>query len=327
MICTSITKLEALEGMDVLLVRFDDGTEAHWFYNEALALEYVNQSVIVSFRNDMYKGNVVRTINTFTMPSKVNVVERRDNIKLFSDQEDNLSNLSFNDLKNGETKTGCLFYCISYQSKTSEKAVWVEMKIRDRSLRVATLRVFDSDGATTDLTGSYCMAALTKSEYGFQTKKVVAANGTCPRNVEIDIAKSYLETYFTGDTPAIAFIEAMDLFHKMEDVVDYERGYGLVRMAMELSMCEQMYNITNSLDIKLMEYAILASRAHYCTNMQFSDDVANIIMTIRCKWPDVTRLVAMLDPGEVERRPDEYAVLCRVRDTVSTILEKKKEYK
>lgn len=327
MICKSVAKVEELNGMDVLLVKFDDDTTAYWFYREALALEYVNQPVVVSFRNDMYKGSVVSVINTLVMPTKVNVIEKHEGIRLFCDQEDNLSNLSFNEIANGETKVGCIFYCVACTTKTSAKSVWVEMKIRDKSLRVATLRVFDPEGVAKDLTGSYCMSALTKNEYGFQTKQVLEATGTCPRNVEIDIAKEYIQSYFVANAPAIAFMETHDFINQMENVVDYERGYGLVRMAMELSMCEQLYNITNSLDIQVMEYAVLVSRSHYCTNMQFSAEVNNVILTIRCKWPNAVKLIAMIDPGAVENRPDEYAVLRNIQETVNTILEKKKEYK
>lgn len=327
MICNAITKVEALNGMDVLLVAFDDGTSAYWFYNEALALEFLNKEVIVTFRNDMYKGNVVSVINTFVQPSKVNTVDKRNNIKLFVDQTDNLSNLSFNDIAVGETKVGCLFYCVACQVKSSDKSVWVEMRIRDKSLRVATLRIFNPEQMPGNLAGKYCQASLTKSEYGFQTKSVYEATGECPRNAEIDIARDYVKSYFATDVQANAFMDAVNFMDKMEDVIDYEPGYGLVRMAMELSMCEQLYNVTNSLDVKLMEHAILTSRAHYCTNMQFSEEVRNVILTIRCKWPNVTKLVAMLDPGSVESRPDEFAVLCRIRETVATILEKKKEYK
>lgn len=327
MICNSITKVETLNDMDVLLVTFDDGSSAYWFYNEALAMEFLNKEVIVSFRNDMYKGSKVSVINTFVQPSKVNVVEKRSNIRLFVDQEDNLSNLSFNDLANGETKVGCLFYCVACQKKTSEKSVWVEMKIRDKSLRVATLRVFNPENIPESLAGKYCQASLTKSEYGFQTKAVFEATGECPRNAEIEIAREYIKSYFADDVQANAFMTSTEFMDKMESVIDYEPGYGLVRMAMELSMCEQLYNITNTLDVKLMEHTVLTSRAHYCTHMQFSDEVTNVILTIRCKWPNATKLVAMLDPGNVENRPDEYSVLCRIQETVNTILEKKKEYK
>lgn len=327
MICISITKVETLNDMDVLSVGFDDGTTAYWFYNEALAMDFLNKEVIVSFRNDMYKGNIVPVINTFVQPSRVNVVERHDNVRLFVDQEDNLSNLSFNDMVEGETKSGCLYYCVSCQLKTSDKSVWLEMLIRDRSMRIATLRVFSPENNAQNLAGKYCQSSLTKSVYGFQTKEVFEATGECPRNPEIDIAKDFIMSYFTSDVPANTFMTAVDFMSKMEQVIDYEPGYGLVRMAMELSMCEQLYNVTNSLDVKLMEYAILTSRAHYCTNMQFSDETCNVILTIRCKWPNAVKLVAMLDPGNVEARPDEYAVLCSIRETVNTILEKKKEYK
>lgn len=327
MICVSVTKIEQLNDMDVLLVGFDDGTTAYWFYNEALAMDFLNKEVVVSFRNDMYKGNIVSVINTFVQPSKVNVVDRRENVRLFVEQEDNQSNLSFNDMVDGETKTGCLYYCVASQLKTSDKSVWLEMRIRDKSMRIATLRVFNPTTDAQNLAGKYCQSSLTRSVYGFQTKEVFEATGECPRNPEIDIAKDFVTSYFADDVSANAFMTAVDFMNKMEQVIDYEPGYGLVRMAMELSMCEQLYNVTNSLDVKLMEYAILTSRAHYCTNMQFSDEVCNVILTIRCKWPNAVKLVAMLDPGTIETRPDEYAVLCRIRDTVSTILEKKKEYK
>lgn len=327
MICTSITKLETLSGMDVLNVSFDDGTTALWFYSEALALEYVGKEVIVSLRNDMYKGNIVPVINTFVMPSKVNLIEKKDNVRLFCDQEDNLANLSFNEIAVGETKVGCIYYCVSSSIKSSDKSVWMEALIRDKNLRVAKLRIFNPENVHGSIAGSYCQSSLTRSEYGMQTKEVFEASGECPRNAEIDIAKDYVTNYFAEDTHATEFMNGIGFINKMENVIDYEKGYGLVRLAMELSMCEQMYNITNAFDIKLLEHAILTSYAHCCTEMAFSPETCNVIMAIRNKWPNNVKLISMLDPGSVENRPDEYDVMQRIKATVNTIIEKKKEYK
>lgn len=327
LICNAIDLVEKLNDMDVMKVTLSDGTTPYWFYNYGRSLEYVGKEVIVSTRNDMYHGNLVQVINTFVMPSKVNVVEAHENIKLFCDGEDNFANLSFNEIQDGETKPTCIFYCVAQAPKSSAQSTWVEYIVRDKTLRTMKLRVFDSENPNAELAGNYCMAALTRTKYGLQTKLILPANGECPRNPEIDIAKNFVMDYFGSDAVAMSFMQDTDLISKMDTVVDYEAGYGIVRMAMELSMCEQLYNVTNSIDIKLIEHAILASYAHNCTELPFSPELRNVVLAMRCKWPNSSKLVAMIDPGSVEVRPNEYSIFTGIRNMVHAILEEKKSYK
>lgn len=325
--CLSITLVEKLDTMDVLKVQLSDGTEPYWFYSEAKAMEFVGHEVIVSVRDDMYRGNIISVINTFVMPSKVNTIEKHDTMKLFCDQEDNYSNLSFNEIQDGETKNNCIFYCVSQELKTSEKAVWSEYIIRDKSMRTMTLRVFDGDNPNANLAGGYCMAALTKNKYGLQASMITPASGECPRNPEIDIAKEFVLNYFATDTYANSFMNATDYINKLENAIDYEKGYRIVRLAMELSLCEQLSNITNSVDVTLISYALLTSHAFCCTEIGVSNEVRNIILTMRCKWPQTQKLMSMHDTGEVINRPDEYDVFRSIKSMVDKILENKKSYK
>lgn len=325
--CVSVTLLKKLEGMDVLQVNLSDGTSPLWFYDYAKALEFVDKEVIVNTRSDMYEGNIVTVINTFVMPSVVNTVEKHENIRLFCEQDDNLSNLSFNEIGDGETKNNCLFYCVAQDRKTSDKSTWSEYIIRDKSLRTMKLRIFNDENPNAELAGKYCMAALTKTKFGLQTSTIVPTSGECPRNKEIDIAKEFVQTYFMQDEHAKAFMDGTGYIGKLENVIDYEQGYKLVRLAMELSMCEQLYNVTNNVDIKLIEHALLTSHAYCCTEMSFSPEVRNIILTMRCKWPNVPKLVAMHDPGAVDSRPEEYDIFLSIKSVVDRILENKKSYK
>ena len=327
LICNSIDFIEKLANLDVLKVNLSDGTSPYWFYDYNRSLEFVGKEVIVSTRNDMYHGNMVDVINTFVMPSKVNTIERHENIKLFCDGEDNFSNLSFNEIQEGETKPSCLFYCVAQAPKSSAQSTWVEYIVRDRTLRTMKLRVFDSDNPNAELAGHYCMASLTRSKYGLQTRMIAPANGECPRNPEIDIAKEFVTHYFEADAVAMTFMRDLNFIAKMESVVDYEAGYGLVRLAMELSMCEQLYNVTNSIDVKLVEHALLASYANNCSDLPFSDELRNVVLAMRAKWPNSAKLVAMIDPGTVEARPGEYEIYLGIRNMVNAILEEKKSYK
>lgn len=326
MVCNAIDLVEKLSDVDVLKVTLSDGTTPYWFYNYSRSLEYVDKEVIVSTRNDMYHGNMVEVINTFVMPSKVNVVEKHENIRLFCDGEDNFASLSFNEIQEGETKPCCLFYCVAQTPKSSAQSTWVEYIVRDKTLRTMKLRVFDSDNPNAELAGHYCMASLTKSKYGLQTREIAPANGECPRNPEIDIAKEFVMNYFESDMVAMSFMRDLNFITKMETVVDYEAGYGLVRLAMELSMCEQLHNVTNSIDIKLIEHALLASYAHNCSELPFSPELRNVVLAMRTKWPNSSKLVAMIDPGAVEVRPGEYAIFNGIRSMVNAILEEKKSY-
>lgn len=325
-ICKSIDKLETCDNVDVLLTMVDD-TQAYWFYDYGEALKFVGKEVIVSYRDDFYKGNKVTAINTIVVPTTINVLDKHVALKLYSDAEDNKSNLSFNDIPLGTSKDGCIFYCCSQSRQASARADWLELLIRDKSFRIAKVRLFSPDNIP-ELEGKYCIATLKRTQYGLQSDMIAPTSTEVAPNPEIDIAEEYISQYFANDQEALSFINNNALIQAMRNYLDYEKGYALVRLAMELCMCEQLYNITKDIDVRTLSHAILVSYGFTATpNLPISKETASVMLTMRARWTNLPLLISIIDPGQLEKPPMERDLLTRIKSMVSAIVDSRKQFR
>lgn len=322
--CVAIEIVEKSgNGYTLLLVRFDDGSEAYWYYDYADSLQYINQDVIVEFRKDVYNGELREFIKTFTVPTVVRTLDKQDNIKLYIESVDNNSNLSFNEIQPGETRSGAIVYCISCEFKSSPNAVWQEFIIRDKSMHVAKLRLFDYNNESANFAGTYIVTDLSRNKYGFQTDMVAPVTGTMMENPEITVAEQFVRNYFAEDTVALSYIAETHLFELMRDHVDYEKGYAIVRMASELAMVDSLKNITKDVDIVSIGQAILCSYGHYTRSSHLSNSVNNITLMLRFQFPDRVLVGQLLDTA-LEDKPKEYPIYSNIQNTVAALLEIRK---
>ncbi len=323
MVCTSVKLIEKLDDTDVLEVVIDEVTTALWLYPLADAMSYVGKEVIVSYRNDMYKGAVRQFINTFVEPCKVSVIDRKEGIRLYADNVDNYSNMSFNDIAVGETKNGCILYCIAQRFETSEKAVWVTLTVRDKLFRISRVRLFNYNNKA-DFTGKYIICALTRNEYGFRTDMVAPANGECPDNYEIRIAEDYVMSYFAKDTVAMAVLNKTDLLHWLRNHMDIEKGYLLVRLADELSICDSLYNLTNSVDIASISHALLADKLYVLKpDSHLSQNALNILLAVGQQWKSPITVMSLIDSSSETDLPEK-AVYISIKQLADSVVKANK---
>lgn len=323
-ICTSITKINTLsDGTDVLNVTIDNDVQAFWFYEYAKAMEYVNKEVIVEYRKDIYNGQLCTFIATFTVPTKINTLEKKDNIRLYCDQVDNNSNLVFEEVEIGETKMGCIVYCISQEYKSSPNAVWMELLIRDKRMHVAKLRLFDYENKNVVLEGQYVMTSLSRNQYGFQSEMIKPVTGEVGPNPEIDIAKQFIMNYFADDEVSLNYISTTRVLDFLEEAIDYEKGYGLMRLAMELSMVDNLVNITQDIDVSAIGRALLASRGYMTRTSALSNIVNNVNLALKYSWDNRKEVLMLLDVPSEESIP-EMTIMQSIKDTVNNILEIRK---
>ncbi len=319
MICTNVKRIESLADTDVLEVTIDDTETALWIYPMTDAIQYVGKEVIVSYRNDMYKGNVRQFINTFVEPCKVSVLDRKEGIRLYAEFVDNYSNISFHDIGIGETKNGCIVYCVSQRFETSERAVWITLTVRDKLFRVSRLRLFNYD-VKADFTGKYVMCAITRNEYGLRTDMIAPAQGECPDNYEISIAHDYVLSYFADDDTAKALLNGSGLLHKLQEHMDIEKGYLLVRLAVELSLCDSLYNVTNSVDIEAISHTLLADKLFVLKpQSKLSSDARNIILASGVKWKNAVVVMGLLD-GSSDLELPERAVYYGIKAMAESVI-------
>jgi len=327
--CTEVTKIKEVNGTDLLRVKFQndtgDTTIAYWFYSLAEAMKYVNKEVLVDFRQEPIDGNIEYVINTFTIPTQVNTLTKDTNIKLYSNAEDNFATVSFNDLSEDEELPNACLYCISQEIRSSEKATWIEYTVRDKLFRVAKLRLFDYDSAKFDYAGGYVMVSpLMKSRYGFSCNVITKATGEVPVNPEITIAQTYIKNYFANNIHALSCIDKFKLFEHLNDHMDYERGYGVVRLATELAIAEQLTNITDNINSDIVKEAILASYLYVTQpNSVLSPLVRNCMLAARHEWTDKKLLVQIIDVSD--EPPVERYIYKNIKDMANTVIKVNKE--
>lgn len=329
-VCTSIVRMkEVSEDTDILRVEIDNDVKAYMIFNYAESLVFLNKEVIVSYRKDIYEGKIELFINTLTIPVKVTTLDREAGIKLFTDQSDNNSNVSFMDLAPGSTMLGAVMYCISSSYESSDRAVWMELKVRDRAGRVAKLRLFDPESGVAKFDGMYIKANIKRNDYGLNTKEISLMDLEFPPNPEIQIARTYIENYFIGDADMLAVLQRTKLLDFMQDYVELELGYALLRAAIQLDILSELRNVFNEVNFKAISYAIMMQYGYItkASLAQYSASLRAITFTLQQNLPsDVAALVLMiLDEGEPDGKPvPEKAIFNRVLSLANEIIKVKK---
>lgn len=324
-VCESVVLLEHAGAVDVMEVVVD-GVKSLWFYDYSKGIEFAGKEVIVTYRDDFYQGKQVKAVNTLAVPNIVNVLEKHTTLRLYNDKEDNHSNLSFNEIPMNQTLDGCEFFVCSQENMASTSSNWIELRIRDKMFRVLTLRIFD--GVADNLVGRYCRGSLRRTKYGLQSDMLVPIDGECTPNEEITIAQEYIMQYFANDPAAMDFINKFNLIECMKKYIDYEPGYALVRLAMELCMTEQLINVTNTIDVQVLSQALLASYGFtVSSNAPFSHETNSVFRATNCKWPKFSALIGILDTGTVEKETPERDMFGRIRSMVDAIIQAKKTYR
>lgn len=327
--CVSITKIGNVQSSDVLKVSLVDESqkqeeEALWFYEEAEAVKYVGHEVIVDFRQEVYNGSLCKTINTFTVPTQINTINAEQDFKLYTDAEDNFATISFNDLSEGEELPNAILYCVKQEVKSSQKATWLSLTVRDRMFHVKTLRLFAYDREN-DFTGRYVYCSpLISTKYGLQTEVIKDVDGEVPVNPEIDLARKYIQNFFNDRPFILDTINKFELFEAMSDIVDYELGYKVVRLATQLSLTQTLSNITNSMDVKSIQEAFIAE-ALALTNKTsiLSPQVLSCVYASKLQWTDKAKVIRIIDIS-TEDVPDERAVFQTIKTLADLIIKNKK---
>lgn len=323
--CTNVVLIEHLnEDDDLLEVTIDDSIKSYMVAKYGDILKYVDHEVIVSYRNDIYKGSLCQFIDTVTIPTRVATLDREDNIKLYVAQEDNFSNVCFKDLQEGETMLNAEMYCVSHTYNSSTNAVWAELVVRDRSMRLAKIRLFDYDYNKYNFTGRYVKADIRKSKYGLTTQSVLPLEASSAVNPEVAIAKKFILSTFEQDKEILNIITSKNLLEAMEEIIDLERGYLLVRTAMELSLAHEMFNITNSVDVSLIKRVLLLSCMYSLTpNSEYSKQFCNMVNVSKEQLSNKKEIMLLLDSNS-ETDLKERVVIDNIRTTIDNLINIKK---
>ena len=113
-----LTKIELLESyateQQLMRLTFDEGKDsAYIIWSHANLVQYLNDEVIATFRQDMYNGTISKFVNTIAKVGVVHTLERSNNVKLYVDVTDNHSNIRFKEIEDGGTAVNRV--CYRYQ--------------------------------------------------------------------------------------------------------------------------------------------------------------------------------------------------------------------
>lgn len=329
-VCTAIKMVKKIDDItDILLVTIDDDVKAYMIFNYADSMKFLNEEVIVSYRKDIYEGKIEPFINTLTIPTRVTTLDREQNIKLFCNTIDNNSNVCFDDIKIGETFIGAIMYCVDCEYESSNKTVWMTVKVRDKAGRVAKVRLFEYTTEGLIYNGIYIKADIKRTKYGFNTDMITPMELDFPLNHEIEISKQYVRHYFANDPYMTGVFEKTSLLDHMESYISIEKGYELVRLAVQLDILSSLRNSLDEIDFRALSYA-LTFRHGYITKSslnKYSTSLRTVTFALQQSMPtDVSSMVMrILDEGDAEDTPKEKEVYIRVVSLADTLIKIKKE--
>ena len=172
-----LTHIELLESLgneqQLMRLTFDGGKDsAYIIWSHANLMQYLNDEVIATFRQDMYNGAVVKFVNTLASVGVVHTLERSDNVKLYVDVTDNHSNIRFKEIEDGGTAVNAIVYVVDIRFDSSARADWADITVMDQARKLAQLRIFSPDRK---MVGSDSVTVTTEAEIQGNSPEAAAA--------------------------------------------------------------------------------------------------------------------------------------------------------
>ena len=261
MILKSVKKLEDINGSEMLKLTFED-REAYMLgsFNETSL--FIGEDVAVEFDDGLYKGNIVTFVYSFGRIAHVKELSAVESPKLYTDFTDNSCTVCFSDIDDNAIIPNATVYCLAQNIRSSIRAVWGELSVRDMKGKVASVRIFNISEFEYDFTNSYVKLTLSKSPtYGFSSESVSVAPGFAKANPEVMIAYDYINKSILDNTTLRKVLEETSLLDRLKEYNHIEVGYELMSIASELEILKAVSNITPNIDYAILQSAIIMSRA------------------------------------------------------------------
>ena len=322
---TSVTFLENVNvDASVYMVTFSDNTSAHLMCEPNTAESYLNQTVEVSFRKDIFKGEVVDFVDAIAVEKVVNLIDRTNNFKLYCEAEDTGATIAFKDIEQGETYQNCILYCTKTVYDSSARADWLDMTCSDRMRRVAHIKMFSPVSSDISFAGSYIKCDLRKNKYGFTTQEIERMDKYQAANPEIDIAEQFIKEQFKDDAAFMNFMDQSNILAFMHEYVGYELGSLLIDSAVCISIANEIVNIVPNLNVKALRQSFIVDKL-WCTmpKSKYSKEFRTTYNFVKYAANIDSAVLGIVDHAG-ETAPDEYAVYLKVKALAYTILKTRK---
>ena len=324
-----LTKIELLESyateQQLMRLTFDEGKDsAYIIWSHANLVQYLNDEVIATFRQDMYNGSIAKFVNTIAKVGVVHTLERSNNVKLYVDVTDNHSNIRFKEIEDGGTAVNAIVYVTDIRFDSSARAEWADLTVMDQARKIAQLRIFSPDSKIQDFKGRYVMCDIRKNRYGLSTDSVVTVDNAFPFSPEVEISERFLMDAFAEDADILTLLAATKFADFAKKVVDLEPGYILVRLAIELDVASELANLVKEVDVDLIKRCLLIEKFNvFQQTSPYRNDIVTFVTTSRYKFDHKNEVLLTLYSDE-EKFSMERGVLKQVREMADTIINVKK---
>ncbi|EHO33290.1 hypothetical protein HMPREF0995_02425 [Lachnospiraceae bacterium 7_1_58FAA] len=324
-----LTKIELLESyateQQLMRLTFDEGKDsAYIIWSHANLVQYLNDEVIATFRQDMYNGTISKFVNTIAKVGVVHTLERSNNVKLYVDVTDNHSNIRFKEIEDGGTAVNAIVYVTDIRFDSSARAEWADLTVMDQARKIAQLRIFSPDSKIQDFKGRYVMCDIRKNRYGLSTDSVVTVDNAFPFSPEVEISERFLMDAFAEDADILTLLAETKFADFAKKVVDLEPGYILVRLAIELDVASELANLVKEVDVDLIKRCLLIEKFNvFQQTSPYRNDIVTFVTASRYKFDHKNEVLLTLYSDE-EKFSMERVVLKQVREMADTIINVKK---
>lgn len=324
-----LTKIELLESyateQQLMRLTFDEGKDsAYIIWSHANLVQYLNDEVIATFRQDMYNGTIAKFVNTIAKVGVVHTLERSNNVKLYVDVTDNHSNIRFKEIEDGGTAVNAIVYVTDIRFDSSARAEWADLTVMDQARKIAQLRIFSPDSKIQDFRGRYVMCDIRKNRYGLSTDSVVTVDNAFPFSPEVEISERFLMDAFAEDADILTLLAETKFVDFAKKVVDLEPGYILVRLAIELDVASELANLVKEVDVDLIKRCLLIEKFNiFQQTSPYRNDIVTFVTASRYRFEHKNEVLLTLYSDE-EKFSMERVVLKQVREMAGTIINVKK---
>ena len=324
-----LTKIELLESyateQQLMRLTFDEGKDsAYIIWSHANLVQYLNDEVIATFRQDMYNGTIAKFVNTIAKVGVVHTLERSNNVKLYVDVTDNHSNIRFKEIEDGGTAVNAIVYVTDIRFDSSARAEWADLTVMDQARKIAQLRIFSPDSKIQDFRGRYVMCDIRKNRYGLSTDSVVTVDNAFPFSPEVEISERFLMDAFAEDADILTLLAETKFVDFAKKVVDLEPGYILVRLAIELDVASELANLVKEVDVDLIKRCLLIEKFNiFQQTSPYRNDIVTFVTASRYRFEHKNEVLLILYSDE-EKFSMERVVLKQVREMADTIINVKK---
>ena len=324
-----LTKIELLESyateQQLMRLTFDEGKDsAYIIWSHANLVQYLNDEVIATFRQDMYNGTIAKFVNTIAKVGVVHTLERSNNVKLYVDVTDNPSNIRFKEIEDGGTAVNAIVYVTDIRFDSSARAEWADLTVMDQARKIAQLRIFSPDSKIQDFRGRYVMCDIRKNRYGLSTDSVVTVDNAFPFSPEVEISERFLMDAFAEDADILTLLAETKFADFAKKVVDLEPGCILVRLAIELDVASELANLVKEVDVDLIKRCLLIEKFNvFQQTSPYRNDIVTFVTASRYKFDHKNEVLLTLYSDE-EKFSMERVVLKQVREMADTIINVKK---